>query len=258
MYPDQVHDFLLQFFKENNCPILSENDHYVVVQLTEEMDKKLMNRPYYWQYVEATGTEPSPMQLTFITDKTKLQEDVKGEVIHFGSNRLKQMFKAVQELGSFVHMYEKIVSDSQVIFTPWLGVNYKVTYYSDQTKETFFSLGLNLMTGIVREDFHDSIKEISFDVAKPDNVFNLPYIIKPLRGLERLDAVVDGVIANDDHTWAEEAKDRLQKSLEVLEYFYEGVEDKPECHEMEKKALEEQYAARVGIEIINGGLFYMK
>ena len=54
MYPQQIHQYVRRFFIENNCAILRENDHYINVQLTVEMDKKIMNRPFYWKYVEST------------------------------------------------------------------------------------------------------------------------------------------------------------------------------------------------------------
>ena len=77
----------------------------------------------------------------------------RGEVVHFGSPRLSQLFQATKELGSFVQMYERtlVESETQTILTPWLGVNYKISYYSDQTKEILYSLGINLMTGEVIE-----------------------------------------------------------------------------------------------------------
>ena len=28
MYPQQIHGYLLRFFKENNCQLLNDNDHY--------------------------------------------------------------------------------------------------------------------------------------------------------------------------------------------------------------------------------------
>ena len=59
-----------------------------------------MNRPFYWKYLESTNGEPSPAQLTFITDKNKLVEDIKGEVVHFGSPRLSQLFQVMKEMGS--------------------------------------------------------------------------------------------------------------------------------------------------------------
>ena len=260
MYPQQIHDYLLKFFKENNCHILNNDDHYINVQLTIEMDKKIMNRPYYWKYLESTNGEPNPAQLTLITDKNKLMEDgIKGEVVHFGSPRLSQLFQATKELGSFVQMYERVNKfEKNTILTPWLGVNYKISYYSDQTKEMLYSLGINLMTGNLIEEFQESLREVDLDPTMSERRFNLPYIIKPIRALERLDVVIDNIIQQDDHTWAEEAKERWQKDQKVLEYFYEGVEKKPDCYEMEKKAMEQQYEARIKIEILNGGLFYMK
>jgi hypothetical protein len=157
-------------------------------------------------------------------------------------------------------MYEKISDkfNSQTILTPWLGVNYKISYYSDQTKEALYSLGINLMTGEIIDGFQESISDSDLDVNMSENTFNLPYIINPTRALERLDAVIENNIQQDDHTWAEEAKMRWEKDRKVLEYFYEGVEDRPESYDIEKEAMEQQYEARIKIEIINGGLFYLK
>ncbi|SES26181.1 YqhG family protein [Psychrobacillus sp. OK032] len=260
MYPQQVHDYLQKFFKENNCEIVDGNEHYMTVQLTVDIDKKIMNRPFHWQYIENTNGVPDPAQITLITDQTKISRDIKGEVVHFGSPRLSQLFQTTNQLGAYVQMYEKVLNnlETRPILTPWLGVNYKISYYCDRTKEMLHSLGINLMTGEVINGFQESLATKELDVQKSERAFLLPYIIKPLRALDRLDAVVENLIQQDDHTWAEEAKGRWQKDQAILEHFYAGVENKPECYDMEKKALEEQYEARIKIDIINGGLFYMK
>ena len=260
MYPQQIHQYLHKFFDENKCEVVNGNDHYMTVQLTIDMDKKIMNRPFYWRYQEATGAEPNPAQLTFITDQNKVADDIKGEVVHFGSPRLNQVFQATKDLGAYARMYEKVAvhSERKIILTPWLGLNYKVSYYSDQTKEMLYSLGLNLITGNIVDNFQEWISGIELDLVMSEESYTLPVIITPIRGLERLDAAVDSIIERDDHTWAEGANIRWQKAKEVLDYFYADVEDKPECYDMEKKALEEQYEARIKIEIVNGGLFYLK
>jgi len=260
MYPQQIHGYLLKFFKENNCQIMKDNGHYLTTQLTIEMDKKIMNRPFYWKYLENTDGVPSPAQLTLITDQNRLDEEVKGEVVHFGSPRLNQLFQTTKELGAFVQMYERVTNKltGQTILTPWLGVNYKVSYYSDQTKEMLHSLGINLIHGRIVEGFQEWLSEVDLDSTMSADAFALTSIIKPVRGLERLDAAIEKFINEDDRTWAEEAKVRWQKDREVLEHFYKDVENKPECYEMEKQAMDEQYEAKIKIEIINGGLFYMK
>jgi len=259
MYPQQVQQYLRTFFLENNCQFINDTDHYLTVQLTVDMDKRIMNRPYYWQYVETTGGVPSPAQLTLITDQTKLKENIKGELVHFGSPRLNQLFQATHKMGEFIQMFEQVEETiNRPILTPWLGVNYKVSYYSNQTKETMYSLGVNLMNGNIITGFHTTLSELNIAPKMPPNAFLLPYVIKPIRGLERLDGVVENYIQQDDHSWADQAKKRWQQDMRVLEFFYEGMEERPESYEMEKTALQQQYEARIKIEIINGGLFYLK
>ncbi|MCY1181328.1 Bacterial protein YqhG [compost metagenome] len=145
----------------------------------------------------------------------------------------------------------------QVILTPWLGVNFKVSYCCDRTKEMLYSFGINLLTGVIKEGFHERICSSDFNIEPEENVFHVQYIIKPARALERLKATIDSIIEQDDHSWATEAQKRWQRDQRVLDYFYEDIEDKPECYEIERKALEEQYEAKIKIEVINGGLFYL-
>lgn len=259
MFPQQVHQYLRAFFTENNCPILNEHDYYMIVQLTVDMDKKIMNRPYYWHYLESTDGEPNPAQLTLITDQNKIEEAIRGEIVHLGSPRLHQLFEVTRELGSYVQLFEVVQSvSSSSTLTPWLGINYKVSYFCDRTKEMLYSFGLNLMTATLIEDFQEMLKGKNFVSEMPEDIFCLPYIIKPIRGLERLNALIEEIILKDDHSWEEEAKKRWKMDQELLEHFYEELEDKPNSYEIEKKSLEEQYQSKIKIEIINGGLFYLQ
>lgn len=260
MLPHQIHNYVNRFFRENNCQILDDQGHYMRIQLTIDMDKKIMNRPFYWQYVESTNAVPCPAQLTFITDVTKNKDAVLGEVIHYGSRRLDQLFQVTREQGSVVRMYERIqrTDGVTVVLTPWLGVNFKVTYSSDQTKETLYSLGMNLMTGKMIDGFQEFLNEVRLDATTSEHTFNLPYTIKPLRALGRMELTIMDLIGQDDHNWIEDVHKRWKKDRNVLEYFYEGVEERPDSYDVEKRAMEEQYEPRIKIEIINGGLFYLK
>ncbi len=141
--------------------------------------------------------------------------------------------------------------------TPYFCVNYKISYYCDQTKEKMYSLGVNLINGVIEDNFHESICNLQLINQPPEEAFCLQYIIKPHRGLERLDEMIQTIVQNDDHSWAQEAKMRWEREQEVLDYFYEGVEETPECYEVEKKALEERFNPRIKVEIINGGLFHL-
>lgn len=259
MYAQQVHDYLKTFFKETDCTIVADEGHFLSVQLTVDLDKRIMNRPFYWQYIEATNSEPNPARLNLITDRTKMDNQFLGEIIHFGSGRLHQIFKATKELGSFIKMYQ-VIGNSEVnrTLTPYFCVNYKVSYFCDQTKEVLYSLGINLINGQIEDGFHEYVSQLDLQQAVPGKIYCLEFIIKPHRAIERLDGMIQNIIQQDDHSWAEEAKKRWEKELEVLNYFYEGLEDKPDSYEIEKKGLEERFNPRIKVEIINGGLFYLK
>ncbi|ARF13918.1 YqhG family protein [Sporosarcina ureae] len=259
MHSTEIHTYLHRFFKENDCEILHGNEHYLTVQLTIDMDKRIMNRPFYWRYIESVNETPNPAQLTLITDMQQLHNGMKGEIIHLGSPRLHQLFQVTKEMGQFVKMYEHIEDTSeQLILTPWVGVNYKVSFTSHQTKEMLYSVGINLMTGAVVKEFQETISMLDLSDQSSEQVFHLPYIITPVRALDRLDAVITQVIEGEDLTWVEEAEKRWRKDQAVLDYFYEGQEPKPECYEMEKQAMEERFKPRISVDVVNGGLFYLK
>lgn len=254
MIGEQVHQYLRTFFHTTNCDILEESESHVVVQLTADIDKRIMNRPFYWQFVESTKAEPNPLKVTFITNR-ELCQSIRGEYIHYGSMRMHQIFQATKDLGSYVVMYEN--QEGASLF-PWIGANFKVSYQTDQTKEMLFSLGINLIHGSVKSDFQDYLNTFPLTDKLPNNAYCLPYIISPMRAIERLETAVENYIANDDLSWADEAKKRWQRELEILDHFYEEVDEKPESYEIEKKALEERFQPRIKIDIISGGLFYLK
>ncbi len=260
MREQAIHQYIHQFFHENSCKVVENSHDHLTVQLTIDMDKRIMNRPFYWSYVESGGVEAKPAQLTFVTNSSKFAAPLLGERIHFGSPRLHQLFQVTKEQGAFVQLYEKAGYNqtTQVTLTPWLGVNYKITYSSDRTKEMLYSIGMNLMNGAVIDGFQESVRNLNLEPSVAPNTFYLPYNIPPLRALDRLEDVMNNVVKQDDHAWMGEAKQRQVRDLRVLDYFYSGVEDVPDSYEMEKKSIEEQYETTIRIEIINGGLFYLK
>lgn len=254
MTAEEVHHYLRTFFKETDCEIVEESPSYLTIQLTADIDKRIMNRPFYWQFIESTKAEPNPLKVTFITNK-ETNAEIRGEYIHYGSMRMHQIFQATKELGSFVQMYENIEGAS---LFPWLGLNFKVAYQTDQTKEMLFSLGINLIHGSVKSDFQDILIEKELSDKVPENVYCLPFIVSPARAIDRLESAIENYIANDDMSWAEEANKRLKREQEILDHFYEGVDEKPESYEIERQGLKERFQPKIKIDIISGGLFYLK
>src|SRR5699024_10473002 len=126
--------FLERYFKANDCEILEKTGTELTVQLSVELDKLLMNRPFYWHYLEKTGGIPQPLKVTFSTGATT---EGKGEAIHFGSPRLHQFFNTTRSLGGFIRLYEHVeTTDGRSSpLHPWLGLNVKISFESNHKKD---------------------------------------------------------------------------------------------------------------------------
>ncbi|MBM6617308.1 YqhG family protein [Bacillus suaedaesalsae] len=261
MQQPEIHRFLERYFIANECEILENAAGYLSVQLTVDLDKELMNRPFYWHYLEKTGGQPNPMKLTLITDQNKVTNDLKGEVIHFGSPRLHQIFQSTNKLASYIRLYEHVkpsmIRNGNLPLHPWLGMNLKITYQCDQTRDVILSIGLNLINGMIIDHFQERLESLSLTPKIPDMCFTLSPIIKPKSGIARIKQTIQGIIDNDDHEWADAARERWNKDLTLLDHFYADMDEKPESYETEKQALQDQYEPKVKVSIINGGLFYL-
>ncbi|WP_066074123.1 YqhG family protein [Neobacillus soli] len=258
MQQQEIHSFLTKYFQANECEIIENTDGYLTVQLTIELDKELMNRPFYWHYLEKTGGIPNPMQLTFITNKEKAPENMKGEIIHFGSPRLHQIFESAKSLASYIRLYENHRhQSSQTPLLPWLCMNVKISYQCDRKRDIFKSIGLQLINGQMVEDFHDRLLQIQLTPKIPDYSFTLSPLVRPKSGMSRIESYLKSVIEDDDHAWADDARQRWDQDLQLLNHFYEDIEEENESYETEKTALKEQYEPKINISFINGGLFYL-
>jgi len=259
MQQEEIHQYLERYFEANECEVLENQPGFLTVQLTIDMDKELMNRPFYWHYLEKTGGIPNPAKLTIITDKNYTSDDVKGEMIHFGAPRLHQIFQSTKKLAGFIRLFEESIvpPNQQRPLYPWLGVNIKISYQCDRKRDVFRSFGLNMINGGLVENFQDYLQTKRLTPKIPDLCFTLSPIIMPKSGLNRIEAFLKQEILSEDHEWAEQARQRWEEDLALLDHFYEDLEEKPESYQIEKEALREQYEPVIKIEIINGGLFYL-
>ncbi|KGA95902.1 hypothetical protein AJ85_09440 [Alkalihalobacillus alcalophilus ATCC 27647 = CGMCC 1.3604] len=260
MQQPHLHKFIEDYFVANECDITEKSPYHLTVQLTPELDKLIMNRPFYWHYLEKTGGIPNPMQVTFITNANQCPEDLQGEKIHFGSPRLHQLFNTTKTLGGYVRMYENLNVQGQqsVPLHPWLCLNIKISFCSDRKKEILLSLGINLIHGQIVPQFFDKVKATMLTPKMPDLCFTLSPFIQIKSGINRLKKVVQTFAENEDDTWAQEAHHRWQEETNLLESFYEDLEEKPESYHVEKQALEELYSPYIDVSIINGGMFYLE
>src|SRR5699024_7129739 len=107
--------FLNQFFKAKKCPIIFTDKEHIHVQLTEELDKALMNRPFYWQYIEATNQKGSPQELAFTTN---IKDKTEYKWIHYGSPWLKRIYDYISKKITLYSYMKSTIQISKQFYTP--------------------------------------------------------------------------------------------------------------------------------------------
>ncbi len=254
MVIDDLNHFLKSFFQAHHCSILRDDNGILSVQLTEEMDKALMNRPFYWHYMKKMGHPGEPMRLTLITNPEMRNEQ--GEWIHFGSPRLQQIIHYLQEQEKYTKLFQQVNPTMNTPLYPWLVTNLKISYKGKYKRDELFSIGLNLINGTMKSDMMETLEKVPLQTTISDFCYTLSPLVKLKSGYLRIESVLDSYIENQEHKWAEDSLRELQSEAELLRHFYiEDTEDK----QMEKEIQEitERYQPRITYQVINGGLFYL-
>lgn len=265
MDQQQVRDFTEQYLRHHNCQIIETAPTHIYTQLSIEADKDLLNRPLYWMYVERMGLEPQPSHYCFIFDAENPPQNLKGEYLFYGSPRFTQLLNSAKKHGQFVRLYQEpdaneLITRQSKPYTPWLLVNYFVSYICDRKKDRIFQLGIHLQTGEIRNQFYQEIRHLGWSTRLPDQRYTESPFMSISEAVGELEYYLQDIIQNEDLSWAKEAQGRLDRELEQLNLFYPSEEKLNE--EQEKQKLDRrseliwQYHPRIEVQIINAGLFY--
>lgn len=251
-----LHSFLLTYFQANQCEILENQDGLLKVKLTENLDKILMNRPFYWHYMKSIGQKGEPMTLSLNTKPEQHQDQ--GEWVHFGSPRLHTIFKHLKDEHSFTRLFQKLKVTQHTPLYPWLLINVKISYQGKQKKEEVYSLGLQLINGVMKVGMMEVLESLELSPVISDYCYPLSPIITLKSGYRRIESVLDAYIESQHHQWATDALAALEEEQQLLKYFYQDRDQaEQEPFEKEMKALSERYTPRIFFEVINGGLIYL-
>ncbi|WP_217586693.1 YqhG family protein [Lentibacillus saliphilus] len=256
---NHLHHFLEMYFKGHQCDIINSKSGLLTVQLTEEMDKALMNRPFYWHYIKKIGQEGDPATLTFNTDPSKQPAD-KAEHIHYGSPRLQQIFDHLKGHERYTKLFQKLNTTAKTPLYPWLVVNIKITYTGKQRKEEMLSIGLNMINGMMKSGMMEELSKYTLQSAIPDFCYTISPMIKLSSGFGRIESVISDYIQQQDHSWAQAALEKQQEELELLKHFYDGLQDDEEPMQQfnkEQDEIKRRLTPSIQIDVVNGGLFYL-
>lgn len=203
---------------------------------------------------------------------TQVTTRVPKDEVTFGSRRLEQIFGAVRNKGRFVHLFEevKVEPRSKTFATQacesWLQVNFKVELACDMKRSEIHSLGIHLGTGQIVERFQDLLKGRSLTPVLPAHVYMVPDKFTLPRAVIYLEQYMEQKLGSYDHSWAKEARLRLEDELDRIKGYYEPLiqaaepEQKAEIENQysnRRQEIDWQYRPRIQISVINCGLFHL-
>lgn len=261
-----IKNYVKEYFELNKCEIIEEDAGQIEVKLSTNVDKDLTNRPYYWTFIERTGTKPDTISLNLIFDPEKTETEKKGELIHPGSERLKQIFNSTKKRGRVVRLYQQPFNRNKRIkynntktnqLNLWLGVNYKVEFKCDRKKDKIISLGINLNNGQMKNDFYKFLKTIVLEPTIPANVSLCSPFITLREAALQLEEWILLEISKENFDWANESHKTLEEELSQIEGYYSEEDQNTDEKDQRIEEVERQYSPKIQVSPINYGLFYL-
>lgn len=224
----------------------------------------------------ASGTAESILGRYLGFVPTHVVSRIPEDALTFGSHRLEQIFQSARSRGRFARLFEEAAApawprragNARDAYDTWLCVNYKIELVCDMKRSELHSLGFNLTTGEIRENFYDSLlarkltPRIPAGVTLPHDRFTLS------KAATLLEAHLESKLRRYDHSWAESANKRLEDELARIHTYYDGLldsmddDDKKDAVQLQyRNRLEEidwQYRPRIQLFVINCGLFHLQ
>jgi len=290
MNPKQIQKFVVSYLDSTNSHLIEKSPSSVTVKLSPDADRALTNRPYYWSFIDRTGTDPETLTFRWLFENPSMADRANSppltyvmtesgriiqEDVYFGSRRLLQLFDAAQQGGRCVMLFEEpprgtVNPLSSQPYTAWLGVNFKVGFECDMKREELYGWGISLATGVIDQQFMETLKLKKLTPRLPSNIHLLKNCLSLRKGMILLEQTMERKLKSTDFTWAEEAEQRRQDELDRLRHYYNPMLENrghPDQKEQEnalaarfqqrEAEIDWQYRPRVSVNVINCGIFHL-
>lgn len=197
---------------------------------------------------------------------------IQREELAFGSPRLKQIFEAARRGGRYVYLFEEPGQRQRMAllpaaYEPWLGVCFKVEFCCDMKREELHYYGVSLLTGAVDETFQTRLTTKPLVPRLPENVHIEPTRLSLDAGRKALEQRLAERIAAYDGAWAQEARERLNDELALIDAYYKDLVKDPEPeraqsaneqYEARREEIRWQYEPRIVVSALGCGIFHLR
>ncbi|MEK3714300.1 YqhG family protein [Paenibacillus sp. FSL R7-0333] len=197
---------------------------------------------------------------------------IRREDVTYGSKRLRQIWSAARDEGRCLQLFEdpglrQRTTLFSAAYEPWLAVCYKVEMTCDLKREELHFIAVSLTSGLIVPDFEARLAGKELTPRLPENIHVQPFELGITDGADRLEGYLTSKLALLDYTWAEEARERLELELSIVDIYYAELLKEPE--EEKRLAIQEQYNRRrqetswqyepqIAVSAVTYGLFHLR
>src|SRR5699024_2585025 len=240
--------FYKDFFRITNCDILSEENNSITVQLTKEIDKAIMHRPFYWTYMETMQQEGIPQKVSFTTN----DNTVNDYTHQYDTPLYNRTMSWLQKSTVYGVYYESIHTNVETMLYPWLLINVKICYGGKIHTEEIISIGLQLIHGIIEFQMMEKLEEKSLQEKMNDYCYTIAPIISVLNGYKRMDEAINQHLESKSYEWTMTS----YREMKLEEKMYEKHDTN--MHKNEKSAMYKRLQPKIHVEVLQGALIYIR
>ncbi|UOF90131.1 YqhG family protein [Fodinisporobacter ferrooxydans] len=149
----QIQGYCKRYFEAVGASIYREEPQYLQVELPRDVDKELIERPFFWKWAEAMGqhVEPTILHLIFSPDK-KPQDAARLHYVGLGSQQLLKIFQSAKKRGRIVRLFETGKKSGSGSYIPYLIATIKISYLSDRRRDIFTCDAVEMQSGVILTD----------------------------------------------------------------------------------------------------------
>ncbi|PWI58803.1 YqhG family protein [Sulfoacidibacillus thermotolerans] len=221
-FQSDLYMYCKRYFETVGATFLPAQEGALCVEIPRDVDKELTDRPFYWMWVEAMNENP-PCTILYLTFSPELEpidapERAKPELITPGCYRMMRIYASAKTRGTFASTYE-----SEGKLSPYAIFIVKISLISDRRQDFLESYAIDLTNLQVYGNVMEHLTKRKLQDERPlhAQIFPVPIdmdqIFTLLLQCVRLD------VEERDHTWAKDAKKRLENELSKLDHYYLSI-----------------------------------
>lgn len=244
-HEETIINWLQIYFEQHHCQIKQHGKQYQI-HLTRKLDEQLMNRPFYWRYMDMTGNEGEPSTITYHFNEEQLDENY----MHLGHPLLMKITSEISEAHQYFTGFEQIHTNKQVVLHPYFFMNIIIRFVGKHVREEMMSIGINLINGTIMTQFMESIADLTLEQTISPYCYTVRPIISMQRATDKIHDVIYKYIEQLPHQWAID-------SLQEIALANRQANNKEQVSS-NLKEIEQILSPNITFNIMSGGTIYIR